>query len=65
MGLNPLPEPHLGFVFLPALLWTALASVMTAPLGARAAHRLQVGLLRKLFAVLLLVLAAKLLIKVL
>jgi uncharacterized protein len=62
--LGSLPGPHLGYVFLPALMWAALASVTTAPLGARAAHRLQVGLLRKLFAVLLLVLAAKLLMKV-
>jgi uncharacterized membrane protein YfcA len=63
-SLNELPGPHLGFVFLPALLWTALASVMTAPLGAKAAHHLRVELLRKLFAILLLFLAAKLLIKV-
>ncbi len=47
------------------MVWTALASVMTAPLGAKAAHHLQVGLLRKLFAVVLLMLAAKLLMKVL
>ena len=64
VDLGSLPGPHLGFIFLPALAWTALASVTTAPLGAKAAHRLQVGLLRKLFAVLLLVLAAKLLMKV-
>lgn len=60
-----LPEPHLGFVFLPALLWVALATVLTAPLGAKAAHRMKVELLRKLFAVLLIVLATKLLLKVL
>lgn len=64
MNLENLPAPHLGYVFLPALLWTALASVLTAPLGARAAHRIQVGMLRKLFAVLLLALAVKLLLKV-
>jgi uncharacterized protein len=63
-SLNQLPGPHLGFVFLPALLWTALASVMTAPLGAKATHHLRVDLLRKFFAILLLVLAAKLLMKV-
>lgn len=64
-GVNGLPGPHLGFIFLPAMLWTALASVMTAPLGAKAAHRLQVALLRKMFAVVLLMLAGKLLTKVL
>lgn len=55
-----LPTPNLGFVHLPTLLWVAMASVMTAPLGARAAHRMQVAMLRKLFAILLLVLATRL-----
>jgi uncharacterized membrane protein YfcA len=64
MSLHSLPALNLGFVYLPALLWVALASVITAPLGAMAAHRMEVGLLRKLFAVLLLVLATKLLLKV-
>jgi uncharacterized protein len=64
-NIDALPEPHLGFVYLPALFWVALASVVTAPLGAKAAHRMKVELLRKLFAVLLIVLATKLLFKVL
>jgi uncharacterized protein len=63
--IDGLPEPHLGYVYLPALFWIALASVLTAPLGAKAAHRMKVELLRKLFAVLLIVLATKLLMKVL
>ena len=62
---NPaLPAHTLGFVYLPALFWVALASVITAPLGAKATHHLKVGLLRKLFAVLLIALATKLLLKV-
>ena len=65
MSLHTLPAPNLGFVYLPALLWVALATVLTAPLGAMATHHMKVGLLRKLFAVLLLVLATKLLLKVL
>lgn len=56
-----LPDPHLGYVYLPALLWIALASSITAPLGAKAAHRMQVGMLRKLFAALLIVIATRLL----
>lgn len=60
-----LPDAHLGYVYLPALLWVALATVLTAPLGAKAAHHMKVELLRKLFAVLLIVLATKLLLKVL
>jgi uncharacterized membrane protein YfcA len=60
-----LPEAHLGYVYLPALLWVALATALTAPFGARTAHRMKVELLRKLFAVLLVVLAVRLLLKVL
>ncbi|GAB1233772.1 sulfite exporter TauE/SafE family protein [Ferrigenium sp. UT5] len=61
--LPALPEMHLGFVYLPALFWAASASVLTAPLGAQTAHRIQVPLLRKGFALLLLGLATKLLLK--
>ena len=64
MSLHTLPAPNLGFVYLPALLWVALATVITAPLGAMATHHIKVGLLRKLFAVLLIALATKLLWKV-
>jgi uncharacterized protein len=63
--IDAIPEPHLGYVYLPALFWVALASVVTAPFGAKAAHSMKVELLRKLFAVLLVVLATKLLLKVL
>jgi uncharacterized membrane protein YfcA len=63
MHIEGLPGPHLGYVFLPALAGTALASVITAPMGAWAAHHMPVATLRKLFAVLLLALAAKLLLK--
>lgn len=59
-----LPPYSLGFVYLPAVLWIALASVLTAPLGAKATHRLKIGLLRKLFALMLIALATKLLWKV-
>jgi uncharacterized membrane protein YfcA len=62
---HTLPQPSLGFVYLPALAWVALASVITAPLGAKATHHLKIGLLRKLFAVLLLALASNLLLKML
>ncbi len=65
LGMHGLPPPNLGFVYLPALFWVALASTVTAPLGARVAHHMQVGVLRKLFALVLLGLAAKLVLKVL
>jgi uncharacterized membrane protein YfcA len=64
MRISSLPAHSLGFVYLPALIWIALASVVTAPLGAKTTHHMKIGLLRKLFALLLLVLATKLLLKV-
>jgi len=64
-NVSAIPQNTLGFVYLPALFWVALASVITAPLGAKATHHLKVGLLRKLFAVLLILLATKMLWKVL
>jgi uncharacterized membrane protein YfcA len=64
MDINALPPHSLGLVYMPALLWIALATVITAPLGAKATHHLKTGALRKLFALLLLVLATKLLFKV-
>ena len=63
LGAQMLPFPNLGFVYLPAVLGVTLASIITAPLGAIAAHRMRIGLLRKLFAILMLVLATHLLIK--
>jgi uncharacterized membrane protein YfcA len=65
MSLTALPAPNVGFVYLPALLWVALASVITAPLGAKATHHMNVKILRKLFAVLLIALATNMLWKVL
>jgi uncharacterized membrane protein YfcA len=45
-----LPPGALGFVFLPGLLVVSFASVLTAPLGARTAHSLPMGSLKKVFA---------------
>ena len=64
LHVHGLPGPHLGYVYLPAVLGTAMATVLTAPLGARTSHRIQVGLLRKLFALLMLALAGKLLLSI-
>lgn len=54
---SPLPGT-LGYLSLPALAVLAAASVVMAPLGARAAHRLDTKRLKKVFAVLLYGLAA-------
>ena len=52
------PWGALGYLYLPALIPIALASVTTARFGAAAAHRLNVKQLKKAFALLLLLLAA-------
>ena len=53
-----LPAGSFGYVWLPALAVIAVFSVLTAPLGARAAHQLPVKKLKRVFASLLYVLAA-------
>jgi len=54
-----LPAGSLGFVYLPALAGIVLGSVLTAPLGARTAHRLPARPLKRVFAVLLFTLALR------
>lgn len=63
--LHSLPDGTLGFVYLPALFMLIFGSAFTTPLGAKATHRLPLKLLRRGFAVLLLALATKMLLKVL
>ncbi|MBF6986616.1 MULTISPECIES: sulfite exporter TauE/SafE family protein [Cupriavidus] len=53
-----LPPGSIGYIYLPAMLVIVAASMLTAPLGARTAHQMDVGQLRKAFAVLLLCLAS-------
>lgn len=48
-----LPAYSLGYIYVPALAVIAAASVMTAPLGARVAHRMPVQQLKRVFAVIL------------
>ena len=54
-----LPPWSLGFVLLPALAMLVVGSVITAPIGARYAHKLPVRTLRRVFACLLYLLATK------
>lgn len=54
-----LPEYAVGFIFLPAMLGIVLTSVPFARVGAVLAHRLDPRLLRRLFAVLLLLVGAR------
>ena len=57
-SLPDMPSGALGFIYLPALVTMAAASVLTAPVGARVAHRLNVLQLRRIFATMLYVVAA-------
>jgi uncharacterized protein len=57
--LPALPAGSLGFVYLPALAGIVVGSVLTAPFGARTAHRLPVRPLKRIFALLLLILALR------
>ena len=59
-GEAGLPPWSIGYVYLPAFIGISLTSIFLAPLGARTAHRMPVATLKKMFALLLLVLAAKL-----
>jgi len=56
-----LPPATLGYIYLPALIGVAAASIVTAPLGARLAHSLPIGGLKKIFALLLIVMGTKML----
>jgi len=54
-----LPPGSLGFVYLPAFIGISVTSMLTAPLGARLAHRLKGATLRRIFAVFLIVMGVK------
>lgn len=56
-----LPAWSTGFVYWPGVLGITVTSLLTAPLGASLAHRLPVTVLRKLFALLVVLLALQML----
>jgi uncharacterized protein len=62
-GLDSGLAGSFGYLYLPALALIAAASVTMAPLGARAAHAMNVAQLKKAFATLLFALAAYMLYK--
>lgn len=64
-NMPDLPPGALGYIYLPALLVVSLASVTTAPFGAKLAHALPVKSLKKVFAIILYLLAAYMLYKAL
>ena len=60
-GAAGLPAGSLGYVYLPALFSLVICSMITAPLGVRISHSLDVPRLKRCFAVLLIVVGAKML----
>ena len=62
-GLQNLPAHSFGYLWLPGLGVIAACSVLTAPIGARAAHKLPVKQLKRAFSSILYLLAAYMLYK--
>jgi uncharacterized membrane protein YfcA len=56
--MPPMPPGSVGYLYLPGLVVISLASMSTAPLGARTAHRMDIRPLKKAFAAVLYLLAA-------
>jgi uncharacterized protein len=64
IGVEGLPAKTLGYIYWPAVLAMASMSFLTAPVGAKLAHRLPIPLLKKAFAVLLVCLSIQMLLTV-
>lgn len=61
LGVEGLPAQSVGYVFWPAALAIVVSSMVFAQLGAKLAHKIPVGPLKKLFGVLLVVVGLRLL----
>ena len=57
-----LPEYSLGYIYLPALAGIVVFSMITASMGAKITHIMQVATIRKIFVILLYVLGTKMLV---
>lgn len=64
IGVAGMPDYCIGYVYLPALIGIVSASMLTAPIGVRLAHSLPVDRLKKIFAVLLIIVATRMLITI-
>ena len=62
-NVRNLPVGAFGYIWLPALLVIAMCSFLMAPLGAKAAHTLPIGKLKRIFASVLYLLAMYMLYK--
>ena len=64
LSAKGLPPYSVGYVYLPALAGLIVTSVLTAPIGAHLAHTLPVAKLKRVFALLLLVVGTRMLISI-
>jgi uncharacterized membrane protein YfcA len=64
LSVPDLPKWSVGFVYLPAFVGISVTSVLVAPYGARLAHKLKGPTLRRIFAVFLILVGAKVAISV-
>ena len=63
LSVQDLPDGMIGYIYWPALLVLVAFSVVTAPIGAKVAHKLPVNTLKRVFAILLFGLATYMLYK--
>jgi len=61
IGVEGIPGPNIGYVYIPAFLGIIATSMLTAPFGAKLAHSLPVAKLKRIFAILLYVVGTKML----
>ena len=61
LGQDHLPPLTLGYVYVPALVGIVIGTFVTVPVGAKVAHTMPVPRLKKIFAVLLFLMATRML----
>jgi uncharacterized protein len=61
LGKDHLPALSLGYVYLPALVGIVIGTFVTVPWGAKMAHSMPVTRLQKIFAIILFILATRML----
>jgi len=61
LGKDHLPAFSVGYLYLPALIGIVIGTLVTVPWGAKMAHTLPVSQLKKIFAVILFILATRML----
>ena len=60
-SIETLEGPNLGFIYLPAFIAIVIGTILTAPLGAKLTHRLPLAVLKRTFALFLLLVGVRIL----